>query len=256
MAKAMDESISGRTGRNSRPAPGHLTMAAAEAQGARPSMEDRHRIRLTGDGAWGAIFDGHGGAGVAALAAAEAGRLLPDVSPGEALRRLARLTAGESAGACAVAFRLRGDLLEVANLGDCELAVVRPNGVEVLSRVHRLSDAIERQRVLAAGAVVRGPYVTDPRTGDGVMPTRVLGDRQFHRLGVSSVPDERSSGFAEGWLIAACDGLWDVMAAAELPALLAGSPEETAQALVHLALVERRSADNVTVIALHKEPPG
>ncbi|MDQ6898866.1 MAG: protein phosphatase 2C domain-containing protein [Candidatus Dormibacteraeota bacterium] len=229
-------------------------MAAAEAQGARGSMEDRHQLHLTSDGAWAAIFDGHGGAGAADIAAAAAAQLLPNLSPGDALRRLAELTAEENSGACAVAFRLHSDRLEVANLGDCELALVRPNSVEVLTRVHRLSDPEERQRVLAAGAAIEGPYVVDPITGDGVMPTRVLGDQPYHHLGVSSEPHERATQFAEGWLIAACDGLWDVLNPAELPLLLGGSPEDAVRALLKLALHERRSGDNVTVIALHKQP--
>lgn len=233
---------------------GRLTMAAAEAQGARGSMEDRHQVRLTSDGAWGAIFDGHGGGRAAELAAAQVAHLLPDLSPGDALRRLAELTAQETSGACAVAFRLRRDGLEVANLGDCELALVGPEGVEMLTKVHRLTDPEERRRVQATGAAIEGPYVVDPRTGDGVMPTRVLGDQPYHHLGVSSEPDERATRFGEGWLIAACDGLWDVLNPAELPPLLSGSPQDAVRALVTLALDERRSGDNVTVIALHKKP--
>ncbi len=233
---------------------GRLRMAVATAQGARGTMEDRHQLRFTSDGAWGAIFDGHGGARAAEVAAAEAVQLMPNLSPGNALRRLAELTAQETSGACAVAFRLQRDRLEVANLGDCELALVRPGGVEMLTTVHRLTDPAELQRVLAAGAAIAGPYVVDPRTGDGVMPTRVLGDQPYHHLGVSSEPDERATQFAEGWLIAACDGLWDVLNPAELPPLLRGSPEDVVRALLKLALDERRSGDNVTVIALHKKP--
>ncbi len=242
------------SGMISGPTAGRLTMAVAEAQGARGSMEDRHQLRLTGDGAWGAIFDGHGGAGAAEVAAAQVANLLPDLSPGDALRRLADLTAQETSGACAVAFRLQRDRLQVANLGDCELALVGPEGVEMLTKVHRLTDPEERRRVLAAGAAIEGPYVVDPRTGDGVMPTRVLGDQPYHHLGVSSEPDECATQFSEGWLIAACDGLWDVLDPAELPPLLRGSPEDAVRALLKLALDERRSGDNVTVIALHKKP--
>ncbi|MGI8563943.1 MAG: PP2C family serine/threonine-protein phosphatase [Candidatus Dormibacter sp.] len=250
----MEQGSEQESGAVSNSAVGRLTVAVAEAQGARGSMEDRHQLRLTSDGAWGAIFDGHGGARAAELAAAEAAQLLPNLSPGDALRRLAELTAQETSGACAVAFRLQADRLEVANLGDCELALVRSGGIETLTKVHRLSDRDERQRVLAAGAAIEGPYVVDPRTGDGVMPTRVLGDQPYHHLGVSSEPDECATQFSEGWLIAACDGLWDVLDPAELPPLLRGSPEDAVRALLKLALDERRSGDNVTVIALHKKP--
>jgi serine/threonine protein phosphatase PrpC len=197
------------------------------------------------------VFDGHNGAAVADYAAEtfEADRAEPvDL----ALRRVHSGSRGLPGGACAVAFRLTGRRLEVANVGDAELAVVSDTEVSVLTEEHRLTNRGERERVQAAGAILDGPYAVDPRTLKGLMPTRGLGDHAFADIGIVCDPYRWSGAFAGCWLVAACDGLWDVLAAQELPGFLTGSAEESAHALVREALQVRGSFDNVTVIVLHR----
>ena len=236
-----------------------LDAAAAADQGWRPTMEDRHVLRVTEDEVVGAVFDGHSGSAVAELAAVRFEALLQRGTVGGALRaidREARLLPG---GACAVAFRLRGERLEVANLGDAELAVVDGAvNVRVLTELHRLDNPAERARVLAAGALIEGPYVVDPVTRNGLMPTRTLGDADFERVGVLGEPFERMATFRQGWLVAACDGLWDVLAPDELPALLADarSAREAVDALAREALHGRGSTDNVTVVVVRRTQGG
>ena len=229
----------------------HLEAAAVSEQGPRPSMEDRHVLRVDGDRALGAVFDGHNGAAVAEYASDHFegdGREPVD----EALRRVHAGSRGLRGGACAVAFRVAGPRLEVANVGDAELAVVTGAGVSVLTEEHRLTNAVERSRVQAAGAILDGPYAVDPRTGNGLMPTRGLGDHSFADIGIVCDPYRWSGPFAEGWLVAACDGLWDVLAPEELPEFLAGSAQEAARALAREALDVRASYDNLTVIVLRR----
>jgi serine/threonine protein phosphatase PrpC len=229
----------------------HLEAAVVSEQGPRPSMEDRHVLRVDGDRALGAVFDGHNGAAVAEYAAEHfPGQDREPVD--EALRRVHAGSRGLRGGACAVAFRLAGPHLEVANVGDAELAVVTGAGVSVLTEEHRLTSAAERARVQAAGAILDGPYAVDPRTGDGLMPTRGVGDHAFADIGIVCEPYRWSGPFAEGWLVAACDGLWDVLAPEELPDYLTGSAAEAARALAREALAVRGSFDNLTVIVLRR----
>ncbi len=218
-------------------------------------MEDSHVLEVTPDGCVLAVFDGHGGAAVAKLGAARFLELEAGHGPAAGLRDLAQAAAAHTAGACAVAARLRGSRLEVANVGDAELALVDAAGaVTVLTQLHRLDDSRERARVLAAGALVDGPYVVDRRTGDGLMPTRSLGDAAFRHIGITAVPFESAAEFEGGWIVAACDGLWDVVAAAELPALLRGleSAALAAEALAVEALGARASSDNLTVVVVRR----
>lgn len=232
-----------------------IEVHAVAEQGWRPSMEDRHVLTVVGDRVDGAIFDGHGGPAVAVLGARRYGAALEGATPGLALRRLHEEARGLRGGACAVAFRLQGNRLQVANVGDAGLAVFSGSGTaRILTRAHRLDDPEERQRVLASGALIDGPYVIDPSTGEGLMPTRAIGDAEFERVGVSAEPFELTTTFAEGWLVAACDGLWDVLEPGDLWRHLAAasSAADAAAALAGEALGVRGSTDNVTVIVVRK----
>lgn len=221
-------------------------------QGPRATMEDRHVLSVSGQSAWGAVFDGHRGAEVADYA----GSALPHLFQLPAAGALRGLEAGARrlpSGACAVVFRLDGEELQVANLGDAELALVEDGQAAVVTELHRVTNPAERQRVLKAGGVIDDPYVMDLSTGHGLMPTRSLGDDDFRRVGISGEVAEWRGRFRDGWIVAACDGLWDVLEPEELPAFLEGStPEAAARRLVHEALQVRCSYDNVTVLVLHR----
>lgn len=223
-------------------------------QGLRAAMEDRHALSVEGDTAWGAVFDGHRGDEVAEYAA----RTLPSLShlgAADALRSLEVGARPLPAGACAVVFRLDGPDLQVANLGDAEVVVVDGDGAVAVTEMHRVTNLRERQRVLDAGAVIDGPYVMDMTTGNGLMPTRSLGDDEFARVGISGdVAEWRGRLDGDGWVVAACDGLWDVLRPEELPAFLEGTAEEVARRLMDEALEVRHSRDNVTVLVLHRTP--
>jgi len=228
-----------------------IDVAGFSDQGLRWEMEDRHVLLEEGEEVLGGVFDGHNGARVAELAA----RLLPqlrDHPPAEALIAIHRQALGLPGGACAVVFRLRGDRLEVANVGDAELALVTGGEARLLTRRHRLDDPEEQARILARGGVIQGPYAIDPQTLHGLMPTRALGDHELERIGIVCEPHRWSGRFQEGWLVAACDGLWDVLGAEELPGLLQGSAEETARRLGEEALRGRGSTDNLTVLVVRR----
>lgn len=211
-------------------------------------------LSVDGQTAWGAVFDGHRGDQVARYAADTLPTLF-DLSAGDALRRLEQGARPLPSGACAVLFRLEGHELQVANLGDAELAVVDGGRSAAVTEMHRVTNPRERQRVLDAGAIIDGPYVMDMTTGNGLMPTRSLGDADFAAVGISGDVAEWTGQLEDGWLVAACDGLWDVLQPEELPEFLEGStPEEAARRLVDEALHVRRSHDNVTVLVLRRTP--
>jgi serine/threonine protein phosphatase PrpC len=223
-------------------------------QGPRSAMEDRHVLSVSGQNAWGAVFDGHRGADVANYAAAALPGMF-GLSAADALRGLEAGSLRLPGGACAVVLRFDGDELQVANLGDAELAVVEGGTAEIVTDLHRVTNPRERQRVLEAGAVIDGPYVVDLSTGNGLMPTRTLGDVEFRPIGISGEVAEWRGRLQDGWIVAACDGLWDVMGPQELPPFLEGStPEAAARRLVHEALEVRSSHDNVTVLVLRRTP--
>ena len=84
------------------------------------------------------------------------------------------------------------------------------------------------------------------------MPTRALGDHEFTKIGVLSEPAVSTHRLEPGFVIAACDGLWDVMEPEELSGVLAGL--STARAAVERlrreALEVRKTSDNLTVLAV------
>ncbi len=223
-------------------------------QGPRSTMEDRHVLSVSGDTAWGAIFDGHRGAEVADYAAAALPGLF-GLSAADALRGLEVGARRLPSGACAVVLRLDSGELQVANLGDAEVAVVENGQVATVTELHRVTNPREHQRVLEGGGVIDGLYVMDLATGNGLMPTRTLGDDEFRPVGISGDVAEWRGRVRDGWVVAACDGLWDVLDPQELPAFLEGSTAEAAvRRLVHEALAARFSHDNVTVLVLRRTP--
>jgi serine/threonine protein phosphatase PrpC len=149
---------------------------------------------------------------------------------------------------------LHGRRLTVAQLGDSRLAVVTDRAARTLTRDHRVTVAAERRRVLAAGGEIDGAYVV--RGAHGLMVTRALGDRWFRPVGVIGTPDvtELVLPVDARALIAATDGLWDVLTPADAARVVARAPSplRAADTLV-IAALEAGTRDNVTVLVVH--PP-
>jgi serine/threonine protein phosphatase PrpC len=234
-------------------------MFALSVKGVRTAMEDTHVLWQERDVVAGAIFDGHGGAGVAELGREMFGsaKITDESGPGVVLRQIHEVALDqpqEAGGACAVAFRLSGHRLQVANLGDSELLTVAPDGTTtVLTEVHRLSNPSERARVLAAGTLIAGEYMVNLETDRFLMPTRAVGDSEFAARGLLGDPYETVVTFPAGWIVAACDGLWDVLLPGALAEVLDGC--ETAELACHRLLTaafDRGTTDNVTVLVVRQ----
>lgn len=244
----------------------------------RPYMEDRHNIRLNlvpGVHLL-AVYDGHGGAEVAAKCA--------DVLPGILRRRLLRgasadgapppwtewgkiMRAGvrEADRKCEAPFSARGvgstlcmalfSLLDnkvvTANLGDSRMVLLRDGRRDAvqLTRDHNLHCPKERRRITRAGGVVlRDMFGTD-RVMGVLNLTRSMGD-WYLRPYVSATPVVSVHDLRPGdELLVASDGLWDVVPTAQLPTLLAqeGAPGSTAPRRLAREAVRLGSLDNITV---------
>jgi serine/threonine protein phosphatase PrpC len=157
----------------------------------------------------------------------------------------------------AATFYVDGPSVAVANAGDAHIVAVSEGRATRLTEDHRITNQVELKRVVEAGATIWGPYVCLPE-GDGIMPTRTLGDHKFRKVGVLSEPAVSSHRLETGFLVAACDGLWDVLTPDELPRLIrdAGTAEAVAKRLAYEALEIRSTSDNLTILVVRipREP--
>ncbi|MFP4212869.1 MAG: PP2C family serine/threonine-protein phosphatase [Desulfohalobiaceae bacterium] len=245
-------------------------LAVVSEQGMRWRMEDAYVLRqalvYAGD-VFGGVYDGHSGDYAAVLASRSlhvrfAHHLQQGLSPSQAFinsyqdtdQELARVQSGTTAAN----FYLLGSRLWVANAGDSRVLVVSREGVRQLSQEHRLDHPQELARIQAYAGQISYPYVL--REGLGLMPTRSLGDSFFEPAGVIATPDVHEEELQEEdlWLIAACDGLFDVLNNKEAAEIALGCQEarQAADELAQEVLIRRMGTDNLTIIvlALQTEP--
>lgn len=247
---------------------------ATQRQGARPSQEDAWCVATRARWRLYAVFDGHGGAVTARYAAAT----LPDTvakkinhsAPGgsvfggrgggneeilrESFEEISRAIEPRTEdGATALAVLIGSGQITWGNAGDCRLLLVTTNGYQQLTREHRLDNPTELQRLTRIGrAVIRPPYLyVGPY---GLMPTRSLGDRNFKAAGVIATPEVggRLSEVEDLWLIAATDGVWDILTNDEVARITAWHkiPKTIAESIADAA-IENGSTDNVTVLVVN-----
>jgi protein phosphatase 1L len=232
--------------------------AIASDQRWRERMEDRALAEPLAAGTLLAVFDGHGGASVADHARAHARDAVEDgLAAGLRDAALwsavfARLDASlDRCGSTATLALVLDRRLSVGWVGDSRALLVRTEGHDAVTADHRLERADERRRVRRAGADFDGPYVVDPRSGQGLMMTRSLGDRGLRHVGIVAEPECRTRPLAAGdvAVVLGTDGLWDVLDEAEVAAVARAVPEPGAVAGRLVTLVaERGGRDNVTVV--------
>jgi serine/threonine protein phosphatase PrpC len=242
----------------------NVDLRLVESQGKRPSMEDFNCIEQLGpEELLVGIFDGHNGAQVAEMGAKHLRRLF-EGAEGDPLEKLeasfnqlqANVKLLELAGgACALAFHLRGSELSVASLGDLALCWVpreEPAQCLVLTVPHRLDNPEELVRVYQAGAVLRKPYWVHPQNGHGLQPTRSLGDLREDGPWLSHDPLLLSCTLdGEGFVVAACDGLFDVVGREEIARSVLESEDIDTGARLLGEMALGRGQDNLTLIVIH-----
>eukprot|EP00020_Sapocribrum_chincoteaguense_P004127 CAMPEP_0170756758 /NCGR_PEP_ID=MMETSP0437-20130122/14186_1 /TAXON_ID=0 /ORGANISM="Sexangularia sp." /LENGTH=528 /DNA_ID=CAMNT_0011095943 /DNA_START=104 /DNA_END=1692 /DNA_ORIENTATION=+ len=233
-----------------------------------------------------AVFDGHGGAGASKFCARkmqpvlEKTKELKEGKVGEALISAYKkvdekyMDKFEEDGTTAVVAVLSADnTLTVANVGDSRCYIVPPAGPPIaMSQDHKPSDPKERKRIEEAGhEVVRdtilqhGKRVHTHRV-DGILAVaRSIGDGNFkdsfeappEEQAVCCVPDIATSEKPVepgSFLLLACDGLWDVVTGEEAADMVRArvaegmTLDQVAESLSTMAIDERGSDDNVTIV--------
>ncbi|XP_016991732.2 probable protein phosphatase 2C T23F11.1 isoform X2 [Drosophila rhopaloa] len=210
-------------------------------QGWRVEMEDAHThiLALPEDpqAAFFAVYDGHGGAGVAKFAGKHLHKFVTkrpeyrDNGVEVALKRafldfdremLHNGSFGEqSAGSTAVVVLIRERRLYCANAGDSRAIACVAGVVQALSVDHKPNDLVETRRILAGGG-----WVEFNRVNGNLALSRALGDFVYKKNALKSPeeqivtanPDVEVRDIGEDWefVLLACDGIWDVMSSAEV----------------------------------------
>ena len=238
--------------------------------GCRHSMEDRHVVEARPQlGLFGGVYDGHGGVEAVDVVAASLHEtffqaLETGLSPSQAFLQAYRIVEqqleGMDSGATATTVFLRNDELTFAHVGDGGVLLVA-DGPVVLTQPHRLDDPLERSRIIAAGGEIEGGYVV--RGLRGLMPTRSFGDTHFRPDGVVAEPilGGRRLRAEDRYLVVACDGLFDVLDAAEIAqTLLQRSGARQGGESLRDEVLARGGTDNLTILVVElgpeQDPPG
>ncbi|XP_060049568.1 integrin-linked kinase-associated serine/threonine phosphatase 2C isoform X2 [Erinaceus europaeus] len=275
----------------------------AERKGEREEMQDAHVIlnditeecsppsSLISRVSYFAVFDGHGGIRASKFAAQNLHQNLirkfpkGDVSSVEKtvkrclldtfkhtdeefLRQASSQKPAWKDGSTATCVLAVDNVLYIANLGDSRAILCRYNedsrkhAALSLSKEHNPTQYEERMRIQKAGGNVR-----DGRVLGVLEVSRSIGDGQYKRCGVTSVPDIRRCQLTanDRFILLACDGLFKVFTPEEAVNFILSCLEDekiqsregrpTLDARYEAACnrlaskaVQRGSADNVTVM--------
>jgi len=130
---------------------------------------------------------------------------------------------GNDSGCTAVVALMAGTRLIVANAGDSRCVVCREGKALEMSADHKPEDEIELNRIQTAG----GKVTPDGRVNGGLNLSRAIGDHAYKQNKtlplrdqmISSMPDIREVDIdpsKDGWMILACDGIWNFMSSQEV----------------------------------------
>eukprot|EP00013_Stygamoeba_regulata_P007693 CAMPEP_0177644296 /NCGR_PEP_ID=MMETSP0447-20121125/8607_1 /TAXON_ID=0 /ORGANISM="Stygamoeba regulata, Strain BSH-02190019" /LENGTH=554 /DNA_ID=CAMNT_0019146637 /DNA_START=261 /DNA_END=1922 /DNA_ORIENTATION=- len=269
-----------------------LSSAFEAQQGRRKTMEDMHVLidNLVVEWPWlagrpqpcslYAVYDGHAGKNSAEFAeqhlhknilnsdAAKEGRWTECIeeaykqTDADILERCRK--DGWKDGTTTVLTFVLGNTIVVANTGDSEAILGRKEeGSDalvpvVLSKKHRPSDDVERQRIESLGGAVFGGRVFGT-----LAVSRALGDSEFKppvcdSCFVSAEPFVQTVDIyphQDQCIVLACDGLWDKLTYSDVLSICSkvqaegGTPAGAATALVEEAM-KRGSMDNVTAVVV------
>ncbi len=257
-----------------------MTAYAITNRGGRPYQEDRVVMHHDFRGRFSvyAVFDGHGGAAVAELCQRSLVKQLRQLI-GERVWRLsdahvlmgalfARLDAAAQAlnlpnvGCTAViALVMKGHVI-CANAGDSRAIMgSRHQQALTLTRDHKVQDEVGR--LVAAGATITRAPGDTPRISHGLNLARSIGDHAVKRF-VTSSPfvSVYPAPQAGGYILLASDGVWDVMSAREVHAMVAVTARRrdadacraTLRSIVRRCR-ELHSTDNVAIVLAPVEAP-
>ena len=241
-----------------------MEAAVISEKGMRREMEDAHFLDLNfANECWtyAGIYDGHGGRFAARYASERLheifrDRLLSGFSPQKAFiesyEAISEELKTQDSGTTAVNFLIRNKEIFTANVGDARAIIISNKGFSQLTIDHRLDNLAEKQRIEKMGGHIRYPYVY--RGYQGLMPTRTIGDQYFKSIGIIAIPSVSEYKISRDDLIllAACDGLFDVMTNEEAAYFARKSPHPgpLLEVLKNEVLFNRLGTDNITIIAV------
>jgi len=256
--------------------------AVSDMQGWRISMEDASTALLgfeeDKEASFFAVFDGHGGAGVAHYAGQNAHfRVIQDeeFAKGNYAQALKNGFLGldedlkknlplETSGCTAVTLLITSDnRLFCANAGDSRCVLSCAGVAEPLSYDHKPTNESEMTRIVQAGG-----FVQFGRVNGNLALSRAFGDFDFKRNAelapeqqiVTADPEikERKITPDDEFVVLACDGIWDVLSSQQVVDFVRShiargfTLEQTAEKLLDRCLARDPSngvgCDNMTVI--------
>nr|BAD95886.1 Ca/calmodulin-dependent protein kinase phosphatase [Danio rerio] len=251
----------------------------------RRKMEDRHVIlkefnQLLGlqDGVgreYYAVFDGHGGVDAATYSAthlhlvlSQQGELKTDAATAfkntftqtDDMFKIKAKRERLRSGSTGVAVLLTSDLLTVSWLGDSQALLVRQGEPVTLMDPHKPEREDEKKRIEDLGGCIA--FMGCWRVNGTYAVSRAIGDFD-QKPYVSNEADSSSFHLTgdEDYVLLACDGFFDVIRPADVPALVLealresrGSGNDVAQSLVAQAKTAG-SSDNITVLLVFLKEP-
>ncbi|XP_053530296.1 protein phosphatase 1F isoform X2 [Ictalurus punctatus] len=251
----------------------------------RRKMEDRHVLlpefnQLFGlqDGVereYYAVFDGHGGVDAATYSSTHLHVILSQQAvlksdPSTAFKKsfiqtddMFRIKARRErmrSGSTGVAVLLAADWLTVSWLGDSQAMLVRKGEPVILMDPHKPEREDEKKRIEDLGGCIA--FMGCWRVNGTYAVSRAIGDFD-QKPYVSNAADCSSVQLNgdEDYVLLACDGFFDVLRPADVPALVlealretGGSGEDVAQSLVAQAKAAG-SSDNITVLLVFLREP-
>ncbi len=241
-----------------------MKAAFISEQGIRLEMEDAHYLDTNFDGqgwVFGGVYDGHSGKHAAAFASERLhllflNKLMAAVPPQrafiESYEEISAALKHRKSGTTAANFLIKDGFIYTANAGDSRAILISTDTVTQLSIDHRLDNIEERNRIQSEGGIISYPYTV--RGNSGLMPTRTLGDEYFKPIGIIATPSvsEHVISNSDIVLIAACDGLFDVMSNEEVAEFGRQNPEPQSllEDLKKEVIFNRGGTDNLTIIAV------
>jgi serine/threonine protein phosphatase PrpC len=232
--------------------------------GRRAEMEDTHNLDTDfGGQEWifGGVYDGHGGRYAAEFVADNIPRLfLAAINEGRdpldafktCYEKISSDLRWQKTGTAAVNFFIRNGMIYAANAGDARALVINKQSLAQLTVDHRVDNPEERKRIEEKEGMISGRYVI--HYGKGLMPTRTIGDEFFKPVGVIATPSLKEHKIQPDdiVLIAACDGLFDVLLNDEIAEIARKNvdPDRLLETLKKEVLIEHDGSDNLTIIAV------
>jgi protein phosphatase 2C family protein 2/3 len=254
----------------------HMETAVISEKGRRFKMEDAYFLDLNfAKKGWvfGGIYDGHSGEFAAKYCSEKLHqKFLKKLTSGlsiekafiESYEEISDELKNQDSGTTAVNFLIKdknakyqskgwhGARIFTANVGDSKAIVIGEKEFCQLTVDHRVDNPVERQRIERMGGDIDYPYAY--RGFRGLMPTRTIGDQYFKPIGIIATPSVNEYKISEDnfILLAACDGLFDVMRNSEVAdfARKIPNPNQLVEILKKEVLENRLGSDNLTIIVL------